>query len=391
MSGGHAQSAAWSQTAPASTCALKLYTGRDGATGNHQTQRLGAQGALKARCQAPRFRFECGERTGPRGTRRPPRVRLVKRVAILNDYQNVALTAADWSGLGERVDIEVFNEHIAEAEDLVAALANFEIIVAMRERTTFPREVLEQLAAVGASGHDRQPKRRHRRRGFDRAGHRVLRNRRSGPEHGRAHVGPHLACARHVPTEVANVANGGWMTTVGTDLYGATLGLCGLGRIGAMVARVGAAFGMDLIAWSQNLTEERCAEHGARLVTKDELFSQSDFVTVHLVLSDRTAGIIAEPELRAMKQSAWLINTSRGPICDEPTLANACEEGWIAGAGLDAYGSEPLPAGHKFRSLSNVLATPHIGYVSERVYGIFFNDIVEDITGFLDGHPVRVL
>lgn len=318
-------------------------------------------------------------------------MRLVKRVAILNDYQNVALTAADWSGLGERVDIEVFNEHIAEAEDLVAALANFEIIVAMRERTTFPREVLEQLPALELL--------------VTTGSRNAAIDAEALAELGIVYCGTGgqvqstaeltwaliLACARHVPTEVANVANGGWMTTVGTDLYGATLGLCGLGRIGAMVARVGAAFDMDLIAWSQNLTEERCSEYGARLVTKDQLFSQSDFVTVHLVLSDRTAGIIAEPELRAMKQSAWLINTSRGPICDEPTLANACEEGWIAGAGLDAYGSEPLPAGHKFRSLSNVLATPHIGYVSERVYGIFFNDIVEDITGFLDGHPVRVL
>ncbi|MGB5757005.1 MAG: D-2-hydroxyacid dehydrogenase family protein [Acidimicrobiales bacterium] len=315
----------------------------------------------------------------------------MKRVAILDDYQNVALTSADWSGLDGRVDVAVFNQHITDVEELIATLVDFEIIVAMRERTAFPREVVERLEALELL--------------VTTGSRNAAIDADALAELGITYCGTGgqvqstaeltwaliLACARHLPTEVANVANGGWMTTVGTDLYGATLGLCGLGRIGAMVARVGAAFGMDLIAWSQNLTEERCAEHGARLVTKDELFTQSDFVTVHLVLSDRTTGIIAEPELRAMKQTAWLINTSRGPICDESILATACQEGWIAGAGLDAYGSEPLAADHPFRSLSNVLATPHIGYVSQRVYAIFFNDIVEDITCFLDGSPVRVL
>lgn len=181
------------------------------------------------------------------------------------------------------------------------------------------------------------------------------------------------------------------MTTVGTDLHGATLGMCGLGRIGAMVAEVGKAFGMELIAWSQNLTQERCDELGAELVTKEALFERSDFVSVHLVLSERTTSLVAEAELRAMKPTAWLINTSRGPICDEDVLAQACAEGWIAGAGLDAYGTEPLPAGHPFRELNNVLATPHIGYVSKNVYEIFFGEIVEDIAGYLDGDPVRAI
>ena len=200
-----------------------------------------------------------------------------------------------------------------------------------------------------------------------------------------------LACARYVPTEVANVRNGGWMTTVGADLHGRTLGLCGLGRIGAMVAAVGRAFGMELIAWSQNLTAERCAEVGAELVAKDELFRRSDVLTVHLVLSERTRSLVGESELRSMKPSAFLVNTSRGPICDEDALARACAEGWIAGAGLDAYGVEPLPADHPFRHLPNVVATPHIGYVSERVYRIFHRDIVEDIAAWLDGAPVRVV
>ena len=158
-----------------------------------------------------------------------------------------------------------------------------------------------------------------------------------------------------------------------------------------MVAEVGKAFGMELIAWSQNLTEERCGEIGARLVSKKELFERSDFVSVHLVLSERSTGLIGAAELRAMKPSAWLINTSRGPICDEDALVVACRDGWIAGAGLDAYGTEPLPPHHLFRTLGNVLATPHIGYVSNNVYEIFFADVVADIAGFLDGEPVRVV
>jgi phosphoglycerate dehydrogenase-like enzyme len=198
-----------------------------------------------------------------------------------------------------------------------------------------------------------------------------------------------LGAARHLPEEVANVNSGGWMTTVGADLFGATLGMCGLGRIGAMVAEVGKAFGMNVIAWSQNLTEERCAELGVELVSKEELFARSDFVSIHLVLSDRTTSLVGEAELRAMKPTAWLVNTSRGPICDEEALVRACQEGWIAGAGLDAYGVEPLPADHPFRELTNVVATPHIGYVSKNVYDIFFRDVVEDVVGFLDGSPVR--
>ncbi len=314
-----------------------------------------------------------------------------KRVAILNDYQRVALTSADWSGLDGRVDVTVFDHHIADVDELVATLEPFEIVVAMRERTAFPRPVLERLgnlellvttgprnAVIDAA---------------DCAALGIAYCGTGGSVHSTAELtwALILACARHIPTEIEAVRNGGWMTTVGADLHGATLGLCGLGRIGGMVARVGQAFGMDLVAWSQNLTAERCAEVGARLVTKEELFAASDFLTVHLVLSDRTRSLVGEAELRAMKPTAWLINTSRGPIADEEALALACAEGWIAGAGLDAYGIEPLPAGHPFRTLPNVLPSPHIGYVSENVYRLFFADIVEDVTAFLDGSPVRVI
>lgn len=315
----------------------------------------------------------------------------MKRLAILNDYQRVALSSADWSGLEGRVDITVFDQHIADPDELVAALEPFEIVVAMRERTAFPRPVLERLgnlellvttgprnAVIDAA---------------DCAALGITYCGTGGSVHSTAELtwALILACARYIPAEIDAVRNGGWMTGVGADLHGATLGLLGLGRIGAMVARVGQAFGMELIAWSQNLTAERCAEVGARLVTKDELFAASDFLTVHLVLSDRTRSLVAEPELRAMKPTAWLINTSRGPICDEDVLARACAEGWIAGAGLDAYGTEPLPADHPFRSLPNVLPSPHIGYVSQNVYRIFYADIVEDVAAFLDGSPVRVI
>jgi phosphoglycerate dehydrogenase-like enzyme len=178
---------------------------------------------------------------------------------------------------------------------------------------------------------------------------------------------------------------------VGSDLHGRTLGLLGLGRIGAMVARVGEAFGMQLVAWSQNLTAERCESLGATLVGRDDLFQRADVLSIHLVLSERTRGLVGERELGLMKPTAILVNTSRGPICDEAALARACATGQIAGAGLDAYEVEPLPAGHPFRTLGNVVATPHIGYVSEHVYGIFFRDVVEDIAAFLDGRPVRVV
>jgi phosphoglycerate dehydrogenase-like enzyme len=315
----------------------------------------------------------------------------VPRAALLDDYQGVALSSADWSPLQGRIALKVFRRHLASPDELVTELQPYPIVVAMRERTAFPRPVLERLpnlkllvttgnrnAAIDVVAARQQD---------------VTVCGTGGDLHSTSELtwALILACARHLPTEVANVASGGWMTTVGADLGGRTLGLCGLGRIGAMVAAVGRAFGMELIAWSQNLRAERCAEVGARLVTKEELFRQADVVTIHLVLSERTRSLVGEPELRLMKPGAFLVNTSRGPICDEDALARACAEGWIAGAGLDAYGTEPLPADHPFRRLDNVVGTPHIGYVSERVYRIFFADIVEDIAAWLDGHPVRLV
>jgi phosphoglycerate dehydrogenase-like enzyme len=303
----------------------------------------------------------------------------------------VAREYADWSAVDDRVETHQFREHIADADALVDALQPFEVIVAMRERTALPRHVIERLpklklvittgpfnAAIDGDAL--------RERGIVYCG-------TGGALHNTAELtwALILACARQVPREDRNVKAGGWMLTVGKDLYGQTLGLCGLGRLGSLVANVGKAFGMNLIAWSQNLTPERAAEVGATLVAKEELFAQADFVSIHLVLSERSRGLVGDRELRSMKPSAYLINSSRGPIVDEDALAQVLREGVIAGAGLDTFGVEPLPADHPFRTLDNVVVTPHLGYVTEGCYRIFFHDIVEDLAAWLDGNPIRVI
>ena len=313
------------------------------------------------------------------------------RVAVLDDYQGVALTSADWSSLADRVDVETFRDHLDDEDQLVERLHPFPIVVAMRERTAFTASLLgrlDNLELLVTTGN--------RNAAIDMAacaqgGITVCGT--DGQVQSTAELtwALILACARHLPAEVANVRSGGWMTTVGADLHDQTLGLCGLGRIGAMVATVGQAFGMNLIAWSQNLTAQRCEQFGATLVTQKELFRRSDILTIHLVLSERTRGLVGAEELALMKPDAILVNTSRGPICDEDALARACAAGTIGAAGLDAFGVEPLPGDHPFRHLPNVVATPHIGYVSQDVYGTFFRHIVEDISGFLDGTPVRVV
>lgn len=326
--------------------------------------------------------------------RLPPPWRIMGRMlraAILDDYQGVALSMTDWSPLDGRVQVDVFREHIVQEDDIVAALQPYDIVVAMRERTAFPRTTLDRLpnlkllitTGMGNAAVDV-------RACYD---HGVTFSGTGGGGTSTAELtwALILAAARGIVTEVNNVRGGGWMTTVGTDLQGQTLGLLGLGRLGGRVATIGRAFGMELIAWSQNLTADRCAEMGVTLVERDELFRRADFLSVHLVLSERTRGLVSERDLRQMKQTAWLVNTSRGPIVDEAALAAACEEGWIAGAALDAYSVEPLPAGHPFRRLNNVLPSPHVGYVTESTYRTWFAHIVEDIAGFVDGKPLRII
>ncbi|MEU4063347.1 D-2-hydroxyacid dehydrogenase family protein [Streptomyces wedmorensis] len=315
------------------------------------------------------------------------------RCAVLDDYQGVALASADWSPLADRVDVRVLREHLADRDAVVAAVEDCEIVVIMRERTPFDAELLARLPRLRllvTSGP--------RNASIDLAAARargvVVCGTASSPAPPTELTWALLlGLARHVRTEAQALREGGpWQSTVGSDLAGRTLGLVGLGKIGARVAAVGRAFGMDVVAWSENLTEERAAEHGARLAEdRLDLFASSDFVSLHLVLSDRTRGLVGEDELRAMRPSAYLVNTSRAGLVDRGALLRALREGWIAGAGLDVYDTEPLPAGDPLRTLPNVLALPHLGYVTEANYARYFGEAVEDIEAFLAGTPVREL
>ena len=313
------------------------------------------------------------------------------RIAVLDDYQNVALDMADWSRVSARAEVVVFNDHLSGTAAVAERLKGFDVVCAMRERTPFPRDLLAELpdlkllittgprnASIDVAAADE--------RGVTVCHTASLAT--GTPELTWALI---LALARRVPLEFANMRDGRWQTTVGADLAGKTLGILGLGRLGSRVARVAAAFGMSIIAWSRNLTDERAGECGAARVGKDELFARSDFVTVHLVSSARTRGLIGAEELARMKASAFLINTSRGPIVRESALVDAIRRGVIAGAGLDVYDVEPLPADHPYRSLPNVVLTPHVGYVTEESYRLFYGETVENIEAWLAGGPIRVL
>ncbi|WP_460072483.1 D-2-hydroxyacid dehydrogenase family protein [Streptomyces sp. YKOK-I1] len=315
------------------------------------------------------------------------------RCAVLDDYQDAALTRADWSVLDGKVDVRVLHEYIADRDVLAAELADCEIVVIMRERTPFGADLLRRLprlrllvttglrnASVDLAAAAAQ-------------GVTVCGTASSPTPPVELTWALLLGLARHLTTENRALREGGpWQSTVGQDLSGRTLGLLGLGKIGTRVARVATAFDMRVLAWSQHLTAERAAEAGAQLASsKEDLLSRSDFVSLHLVLSDRTRGLLGEPELRAMRPHAHLINTSRAALVDRTALLRALREGWIAGAGLDVFDTEPLPADDPLRTLPTVLATPHLGYVSERNYRTFYTQAVEDIAAFLAGSPVRQL
>ncbi len=311
------------------------------------------------------------------------------KIAILDDYQNVALQTADWSAVKDRADVTVFKDHVADAEALVSRLEEFDAICVMRERTPLPRSVLERLpklrfiASTGA-----------RNASIDLEAARDLKIKVSSTGangSGAAELtwALILAAARQIPAEVGSLRSGGWQTTVGRDLNGSTLGIIGLGRIGAQIARVGTAFGMNVIAWSQNLTEEVARAAGVTHVDKQELLRRSDWVTLHLVLSDRSRGIIGRDEFNMMKPSAWLVNTSRGPLVDEDALVDALAGKTIAGAAVDVFDDEPVQPGHRLITFPNVIATPHIGFVTEHSYRIFYRETVENILAWLDGAPIR--
>ena len=313
------------------------------------------------------------------------------RVAVLDDYQNVAREMADWDSLPDSVSVEFFSDHLSLEDELARRLEPYEIVVAMRERTPFQRTLfsrLPNLRLLVTTGMRNASIDMNATSEFG-----VTACGTGGLPYPTAELtwALILALARKVPSEDAATRAGQWQVTIGEGLQGKTLGVIGLGRLGSQVARIGAAFGMNLLAWSQNLTAERAAEFGARLASKDELLRESDIVTIHLVLSDRTRGLLGQRELSLMKPSAYLVNTSRGPIVDEPALIAALESGAIAGAGLDVFDIEPLPLDHKLRSLPNTVLTPHMGYVTAETYRIFYRDAVENIVAFLSGNPVRVI
>lgn len=313
------------------------------------------------------------------------------KIAVLDDYQGVALSMADWSVLPGDAQVDVYADHLADEGDVAERLGGCEIVVAMRERTAFRRSLLERLGALRLLVTTGM-----RNASIDVAAASELGVTvcgTGGVPYPTAELtwGLILALARHIPREDAATRDGSWQLSVGEGLHGKTLGLLGLGRLGSQVAAVGAAFGMDLIAWSQNLTQKRAREFGATLVTKDELLSASDFLTVHLVLSDRTRGLVGARELGLMKPTAYLVNTSRGPIVDESALVTALRDGSIAGAGLDVFDVEPLPPGHSLLTAPNTVLTPHLGYVTDETYRVFYGHAVEDIVSYLDGNPVRVI
>ncbi len=315
------------------------------------------------------------------------------RCAILDDYQNVALKLADWGKIAKDVETKVFTEAARRSDaDTIQALKDFDIVVMMRERTRFPRGVidglpkLKLLITTGAYNASIDMK-ACQERGVVVCGTGGFGNPTTGITFGLI-----LELTRRIGWEHARMkAREPWQETLGMDIEGKTLGVLGLGKLGARAAAVGLAFGMKVIAWSQNLTPERCKEVGAEYVSKEDLFRNADVVTIHLVLGDRTRGLVGAKELGLMKKSAYIVNTSRGPIIDEKALLDALNSKQIAGAGLDVFDVEPLPIDHPFRKLDNAVITPHLGYVSQQNYEKYYPDIVENIRGFLDGKPVRVI
>ena len=313
------------------------------------------------------------------------------RVAVLDDYQSVAMEVADWSVLPAGTEVQTFSDHLDDIEAVAERLQDFEIVVAMRERTPFPRELLERLPRLEllittGSQNAAIDVEAARELGVVVCGTGSL-----GFATAELTWGLILALARQIPREDRAIREGGWQVALGQGLQGKTLGIIGLGNLGGQVARIGAAFGMEIVAWSQNLTAERAQEAGAELATLEELLARSDVITIHLKLSERTRGLVGAPELEAMKQSAYIVNTSRGPIIDEDALVEALEAGAIAGAGLDTFDREPLPLDHPLRRLPNTVLTPHVGYVIEEGYRGYYGDAVEDIAAFLAGSPVRMI
>jgi len=326
-----------------------------------------------------------------KGHSTPPGAARPIRIAILDDYQRVARRFADWSALPEGSEVSVFHDHLSDEAALADRLAPFEVIVAMRERTPFPGPLLSklpQLRLLVTTGMRNAAIDLHAAAQFG-----IVVSGTDGLSYPTAELtwGLILALARHIPIEDHALRSGSWQTSVGLGLQGKTLGVLGIGRLGTQVARIGTAFGMEVIAWSPNLTLARATAAGASLVDRDELFRRSDVLTLHLVLSERTKGIVGPRELALLKKTALFINTSRGPLVDEQALVSALRHRAIAGAGLDVFDSEPLPSGHPLLELPNTVLTPHLGYVTEETYRVFYTHALADVQAYLAGQPLRVL
>jgi D-3-phosphoglycerate dehydrogenase len=314
------------------------------------------------------------------------------RCAILDDYQNVALKFADWSPLRDRIDITVFDTPFASSDEAVRALKDFEIVCAMRERTAFSREVLTALpklkllltSGMRNAAFDMETA---KERGVVVCGTGGVGNATAGLT-----IGLMLELTRKIGFENARMHAGEpWQTTMGQDVEGRTLGVVGLGKLGTKVATIAKALGMTVIAWSQNLTPEACVAAGVGYATKEDLFATADIISIHLILSKRTRGLITSEDLARMKPTSYLVNAARGPIVDEAALLDVLQRKAIAGAGLDTFSVEPLPVDDPLRKLDNVVLTPHLGYVTEDNYRRYYGDMVEDIQAWLGGAPIRVM
>lgn len=314
------------------------------------------------------------------------------RCAILDDYQNVALKLADWSSLKDKIDITVFDKPFTSSDEAVRALRDFEIVCAMRERTSFSRDVLTALpnlkllltSGMKNAAFDMETA---KERGIVVCGTGGFGNATAGVA-----IGLMLELTRKIGFENARMHAGQpWQVTVGEDVEGKTLGVIGLGKLGQKVATIAKALGMNVIAWSQNLTPAACVAAGVTYATKEDLFAKADIITIHLVLSSRSRGLIARADLERMKPTSYLVNTARGPIVDEAALLDVLQKRRIAGAGLDTFSVEPLPLDHPIRKLDNVVLTPHLGYVTQENYSRYYADMVEDIAAWIGGKPVRVM
>ena len=313
------------------------------------------------------------------------------KLALLDDYQSVAMKSADWSTLPEGCTVEAFHDHLSDEDAVAERLEDFEFVMALRERTPFPRTLLERLPNLKMLGTAGARNASIDMQAATDLGILVCGTGGSPRATMELTWGLILGLLRKIPREYSATRGGAWQQTLGEGLDGRTLGLLGLGRIGGQAAEVALAFHMNIIAWSQNLTAERANECGATLVSKEELFSQADGISIHLQLGDRTRGLVQAEDLARMKPTAYLVNTSRGPIVDEAALVDALRRNSIAGAGIDVFEVEPLPSGHPYLSLDNALLTPHMGYVTEETYRQFYGDTLENVKGYINGDPKRVV